>query len=373
MSEKIILEGLYNKAVVYTNVIDEKVKKQIVELLNEPFVKEEHIAIMPDTHIGKGAVIGTTMTTRNKKVCPNLVGVDIGCGIMVTKLNKKHLEEKDFKKLDEVIRRHITYGFDVNLRPEKFERLADLTFKLDKPTRVRQSLGSLGGGNHFIELARNEQGDYYLTVHTGSRSLGLTVAQHHQKVAQKDCLTKTSSAKVSQPDLAYLEGRHLNDYLNDMQIAQNYAHQNRQLISDRIMKHMGWEAVDRFDSVHNFIDMKTGILRKGATDASKGKRLVIPLNMRDGSVIATGKGNKEWNESAPHGAGRVLSRRQAKQHLSLSEFKKVMTDIYSTSVKKETLDEAPMAYKNPAEILGSIDDTVDVLEFIRPVYNFKGS
>lgn len=372
MAEKIVLVGQYNEAVVYTNEIDEKVKEQVTALLNESFVKGEHIAVMPDTHIGKGAVIGTTMTTRNEKVCPNLVGVDIGCGIMLTKLKQSHLNDVDFKKLDDVIRKHVPFGFDVNLKPEPFEQLKNLTFKLNKPLRVKQSLGSLGGGNHFIEIARNEMGDYYLTVHTGSRRLGLTVAQHHQKIAQKDCLVNSPSAKVAQPDLAYLEGKHLTNYLNDMQIAQDYAQKNRQLIAERIIKHMSWEAVDRFDSVHNFIDLDTGILRKGATDASKGKRLVIPLNMRDGSVIARGKGNKEWNESAPHGAGRVLSRRQAKQQVSLVEFKKSMAAIYSTSVKKETVDEAPMAYKQSEDVLNNIEETVDILERIKPVYNFKG-
>ncbi|WP_228588715.1 RtcB family protein [Alkalibacterium sp.] len=373
MVEKMILEGQFNQAVIYTRVVDEKVREQAIQLLNEPFVKGEHIAIMPDTHIGKGAVIGTTMTTKNKKICPNLVGVDIGCGIMVTKLDPTHLSERDFKRLDQVIRTHIPSGFNVNIKAKNFNRLDDLTFELDKLMRVKQSLGSLGGGNHFIEVSRNEQGDYYLTVHTGSRSLGLTVANHHQRIAGNDCLKTVTSPKVAQPDLAYLEGQHLDDYLNDLTIAQEYAHANRLLISDRILRHMNWTAVDQFDSVHNYIDPVQGILRKGATDASKGTRLIIPLNMKDGGIIAKGKGNPEWNYSAPHGAGRVLSRRQAKKQLSLAIFKDTMKDIYSTSVKMDTLDEAPMAYKNPTDIIDNIEETVAILEHIRPVYNFKAS
>lgn len=372
MGKQVVLKGTVNTATVYTDQFDKDLEKQIIQLLNEPFGEGETIAIMPDTHIGKGAVIGTTMTTRNKKVSPNLVGVDIGCGIMVTKLKDGPFSKSDYMKLDQVIKEYVPSGFQVNKRTERFNRLNDLTFKLKKKQRIMQSIGSLGGGNHFIELAKNEKDEFYLAIHSGSRSLGLTVANHHQRLAKEHCLKKGEQPKVNAPALAYLEGTQLEDYLNDLYIAQEYAHQNRLRMTEKIIQHMGWTVSDQFDSVHNYIEPEKGILRKGATDASEGKRLIIPLNMRDGSIIAKGKGNPAWNHSAPHGAGRVLSRSAAKKELSFEFFQATMSEVYSTSVKKGTLDEAPMAYKEAKDIIDNIGDTVEILELIKPVYNFKG-
>lgn len=373
MPDQLTLSGLYNSAVIYTAHVDDAVIAQVKQLLDEPFVQDEYIAIMPDTHIGKGAVIGTTMTIKNKKVCPNLVGVDIGCGIMVTEVDIGHPDRPAFEKLDQVIRKSIPSGFSIHQYPEAFAPLSDLTFTIAHINRIRQSLGTLGGGNHFIELGQNDQGQYFLAVHTGSRNLGLTVATYHQKKALDHCRPFHGTAKVKTPSLSYLEGAQLNDYLNDLAVSQQYAHRNRELISDRILSRMNWQAVDRFDSVHNYIDLEQRILRKGATDASKGKKLIIPLNMKDGSLMATGKGNPEWNYSAPHGAGRLLSRRQAKKTLSFAHFKEVMQDVYSTSIRRETLDEAPMAYKKAASITDNISETVTITARVRPVYNFKSS
>lgn len=371
MTNRIELTGMYNTATVFTDKIDDDVRAQIIQLLNEAFIAGEHIAIMPDTHVGKGAVVGLTMTTKNQKVCPNLVGADIGCGIMVTAIEAQKLNINDFERLDQVIRQYIPSGFAVNQQPGDFTAMAALSFPMAKPERMAQSLGSLGGGNHFIELSQNQAGNYFLLIHSGSRAFGHTISTHHQQLALNYCHPEAAPPRVKDPQLSYLEDDLLADYLHDLHIAQDFAHQNRRLMTERILQHMHWSAVDQFDVAHNYIDAESGILRKGAIDAAKGQRLVIPLNMRDGSLFAVGRGNPEWNYSAPHGAGRILSRSQAKAQLSLEAFQLTMRDVYSTTVTRATLDEAPMAYKDIRDILGPITATADIIEQIKPVYNFK--
>lgn len=372
MTGKLVLKGKYNEAIVYTDQIDEDVKEQILELLDEAFIEGERIAIMPDTHIGKGAVIGTTVTTNNGKVCPNLVGVDIGCGIFVTRLNVRQLKQADYKALDRQIKQNIPTAHRVRNKASKFDLIDDLSFKIKKTNRMLQSLGSLGGGNHFIEIAQDEQGLYYLMVHSGSRAFGHTISRHHQQIAEDYAYPENGDHKVNNKNLSYLEGNLLTNYINDLQIAQNFAAENRRLMTEIILSKMGWQSEDEFDSIHNYIDPETGILRKGATDASKGKRLVIPLNMRDGALIAMGKGNPTWNYSAPHGAGRKMSRTKARQSIEMNHFKDSMEGIYSTSVNVKTLDEAPMAYKSLEDITANLDETLEILHQLKTVYSFKG-
>lgn len=364
-----IVKGKYNQAKVFTNELEPKAKEQIEELLNEEFVADSIIRIMPDVHVGAGCVIGTTMTIKDK-VVPNLVGVDIGCGLMVTKIKD---EEIDFKKLDDVIRRNIPSGFNIRITPHallKETRIEQLKSKayLDLP-RGRLSLGSLGGGNHFIEMNKDENNNLYLVIHSGSRNIGLQVAQHYQGVAYKNA--KKKKLKIDK-NLAYVEGEDFKDYLHDMSIMQEYALLNRKAITDIILEEMGFTLKEQFTTIHNYIDLEQMILRKGAVRANKGEKIIIPINMRDGSLICIGKGNKDWNMSAPHGAGRVMSRTEARKKIKLKDLKIQMKDVYSTSVSTRTLDEAPEAYKPLKEIIESIDDTAVILEHLKPIYNFKG-
>lgn len=392
-----IINGKYNKATVFTDNIESEAINQVKELCDQEFTEGEKIAIMPDVHAGKGCTIGTTMTITDK-VVPNLVGVDIGCGILVANLGKLKLTSKDFEKLDERIKKLIPSGFSVNEKQKVNFDLGRLHFDVKNTQRVLNSLGSLGGGNHFIEIDVDNDGFYYLLVHSGSRGLGVQVAKHYQDLAINSKLDKQkdrseliqslksqgrereieSTLKNIKPefinkDLAYLEDDSFCDYLSDMEIAQEYAALNRRKMINTIINSMNWIPIDSFDSVHNFIDLDQMILRKGATDASKGKRLVIPLNMRDGSLICVGKGNPDWNYSAPHGAGRVLSRTKAKKQILMSEFERSMYGVYTTSVSENTLDESPMAYKPADEIEAAISDTVEILERLIPVYNFKAN
>lgn len=363
-------------------------------MLNEPFTENEVIRIMPDVHAGKGSTIGTTMTINNGKVVPNLVGVDIGCGILVSKVSD--VKEDTFTKLDEIIRENVPSGYNVRNKmiTDRFN-FRDLSFGLKNHKRVQLSKGTLGGGNHFIELGIMD-GEYYLLIHSGSRNLGVQVARHHQDKAiayhsnnsvdvnelilkmhaegrQKEIQSELEKIKPKEfnKELAYLERGHLRDYLNDMEICQRFAKENRELMADVIIAEMGWKLEDRFDSVHNYIDIKNKILRKGATDASLGKRLVIPLNMRDGSIIANGLGNWDWNYSAPHGAGRTMSRKKARENISMNDFSESMKDVFSTSVTENTIDESPFAYKDKEDIISNIADTVNILGICKPVYNFK--
>lgn len=390
------INGKYNTAQVMTDNIEDSAKEQIQELCNQEFTKGENIVIMPDVHAGAGSTIGTTMTLKNRKVVPNLVGVDIGCGMRVVKLG--YDLNIDYKKLDQVIHQYVPAGFNVHSEPKHEYDLNKLIIKkqIDKDY-ILSSLGTLGGGNHFIEIDVDNDMCYYLVIHSGSRNLGVRVAKHYQDLAikdmSKDMLNKdaliqemklngrqreiqSTLEKLEQPsfnkDLAYLEGTHLWDYLSDMKVTQQYAETNRWNMAITIIREMGWNPLDTFDSIHNYIDLDNMILRKGATNASRGKPLIIPMNMGYGSLICTGLGKGEWNHSAPHGAGRTMSRRKAKEAINMQDFNKSMEGIYSTSVVESTLDESPFAYKPAQEIINNISKkTVNIDRVIKPVYNFK--
>lgn len=397
-----ILKGACNQAVIYTDVLEESAKKQILTLCSQEFAKNSKIRIMPDVHAGAGCTIGTTMTISDK-VVPNLVGVDIGCGMETVKLKNKHME---LQKLDKLIYEKIPSGFSVRETPHPFNEEIDLkelrcaekiNLNLD---RAQKSLGTLGGGNHFIEADKGEDGTLYLVVHSGSRHLGLEAARYYQEQAigrlndtekeEIEQLIKSYRASHREQELeaailqkkkelgagipkalAYLSGSLMEDYIHDMKILQRYAMLNRKAMLSEIIRGMKLKAEEEFTTIHNYIDTDCMILRKGAVSAKAGEKLLIPINMRDGSLICRGKGNEEWNQSAPHGAGRLMSRAEAKNTFTVSEFKKQMKNVYTTSVNAETLDECPMAYKNMEDIITHIGPTADVLEIIKPVYNFK--
>ena len=391
------LKGAYNSAKVFTDNIDETTISQIIELCNEEFTTGSNIRIMPDTHVGKGSVIGTTMTIESK-IVPNLVGVDVGCGMSVAKLNIQS-HKIDFKELDTVIRTHVPSGFNIRKKAHPFAKEIDWSKVITKIDfdRAKKSIGTLGGGNHFIEVNKGSNGEIYLVIHSGSRNLGKQVAENYQKRAFDD-LTRTSQRmrddliadlmrngrqadiqtevkKLKIPTinkhLAYLEGQGFDDYLNDMMIAQKFASLNRKAMINEITTQMNWEILESWESVHNFIDTEHMILRKGATSAQKDELLLIPINMRDGSIIAVGRGNPDWNYSAPHGAGRIMSRTQAKNTVKFEDFQGAMKNVWTTSVHKSTIDESPFVYKPMDEILANITDTVDIVDIIKPLYNFK--
>lgn len=396
----IILNGKYNTAKVFTDIVDNTAIAQIIELCDQPMSEGASIRIMPDVHAGAGCTIGTTMTITDK-VVPNLVGVDIGCGMETVKLKEKHIE---LQKLDKLIYEKIPSGFAVRTKPHRYADKLDLTqlycydrINLD---RALCSIGTLGGGNHFIEADKGEDGSIYIVIHSGSRHLGVETAKFYQNEAYRR-LNKSSEKEVNEliarlkaqgkqkqisgelkklentkrtsvpKQLAYCEGELFEQYIHDMKIVQQFAALNRQAMMDEIIKGMHLHAAEQFTTIHNYIDTDEMILRKGAVSAKAGERLLIPINMRDGSLICTGKGNPDWNCSAPHGAGRLYSRSQAKQSFTVSEFKKQMKGIYTTSVSEQTLDECPMAYKSFEDIAGNIGDTVEVNEVIKPIYNFK--
>lgn len=364
----IVVEGKCNRAKIFTDRVEPEALAQIRELCDQEFTRGSRIRVMPDVHAGIGCTIGTTMTITDK-VVPNLVGVDIGCGMETVKLREKSI---DFKKLDQVIYNHIPAGFDIRKKAHAYAARIDLGglfcqqhVDLD---RAVKSIGTLGGGNHFIEVNRDEEGCLYLVVHSGSRHLGKQVAEYYQNLAYETLRKKSISISKQ---LAYLEGENYRRYLHDMKLVQQYAVYNRQAIVDEILCRMGLTAADRFTTIHNYIDLSSMILRKGAISARRGERVLIPMNMRDGSLICLGKGNPDWNYSAPHGAGRLMSRRRAKEVISLAQFKQTMEGIYTTTVNKSTLDECPLAYKPVEEIINHIQDTVEIISVIKPVYNFK--
>ena len=364
------LRGKYAEAKVFTDVVDQESISQVIGLLNQPYAEGSVIRMMPDIHAGAGCTIGTTMTIRDK-ICPNLVGVDIGCGMETIRLKEKRLE---MQKLDKLIRQEIPSGFAVRQKPHRFAKQIDLEelrcSKHVKLDRAYASIGTLGGGNHFIEVDQDDEGNLYIVIHSGSRHLGLEVAEYYQNAGYRSLQERGIS--VPRP-LAYVDGQLAEDYLHDMKIAQAFADANRKAMADVILKGIGLHAQACFTTVHNYIDMETGILRKGAVSARAGEMLLIPINMRDGSLICVGKGNPDWNCSAPHGAGRLMSRSEAKSSFTVSEFKKQMEGIYTTSVGQSTLDECPMAYKSMADIVDNIGPTADIAAVIRPVYNFKAS
>lgn len=396
----IILNGKYNYAKVFTEIIDEGAIAQIIELCNQPISENSSIRIMPDVHAGAGCTIGTTMTVSDK-IIPNLVGVDIGCGMETIRLKEKHIE---VQKLDKLIYEKIPSGFEIRRKAHRYIEKIDLTklycYKHIDPLRAEMSIGTLGGGNHFIEADKSSDGSIYIVIHSGSRHLGVETAKYYQNEAyrrlnnssekevnelieklkadgkekqiQSEIKKLTSTKHTSVPKhLAYCEGELFEQYIHDMKIVQQFAFLNRQAMMDEIIKGMGFHVTERFSTIHNYIDTDKMILRKGAVSAESGEKLLIPVNMRDGSLICTGKGNPDWNCSAPHGAGRLMSRSQAKESFTVSEFKKQMKGIYTTSVNQQTLDECPMAYKSIEDIVDNIGDTVDINDIIKPIYNFK--
>lgn len=387
------VKGLQNTAVVYAKTLEPEAERQIRALCDSPFAAGCRIRVMPDVHAGKGCTIGTTMTISDK-VVPDIVGVDIGCGMLVSFLGKAHIE---YSKLDKVIRENVPSGRNVRGEPHAFNAHVDVgalrcAGKVNL-NRARLSLGTLGGGNHFIEVGRDDAGSLYLVVHSGSRQMGLQVAEYYQKYADTWMRSRAVADLVSRykaegregelqkalsemkaasaGGLHYLQGECFDDYLHDMAVAQAYADWNRRAMADVIVRKMKLGVQEQFATIHNYIDLEHMILRKGAISAMKGERVLIPMNMRDGSILAVGLGNPEWNCSAPHGAGRLMSRRKAREQLSMQDFKSAMEGIYTTSVGRDTIDEAPAAYKPMGEILDCIGETVAVEKVIRPVYNFK--
>ena len=398
------LQGKYGTAKVFTDTADQASISQVVTLLNQPFVEGCQVRMMPDIHAGAGCTVGTTMTIRDA-IVPNLVGVDIGCGMEVARIRETRLEPQ---KLDKVIRERVPSGFDKRKAEHRYARDVDLTAlrcaKRVKIEAARLSLGTLGGGNHFIEVNRDEEGALYVVIHSGSRHLGLEVANWYQEEAYKQLkgvdgasLEEARQALIAQykeqgrerelpkalkalkagqespipKALAYCTGYLFDDYLHDMEIVQSFAARNRQAMMDEIVKGMGFHVEGCFTTIHNYIDTSAMILRKGAVSAKEGEVLVIPINMRDGSLICTGKGAADWNFSAPHGAGRLMSRSAAKSSFTVSQFKKEMEGVYSSTVNQSTLDEAPMAYKSMEDIVSNIGETVTVDKIIKPIYNFK--
>ena len=398
------IKGKVNTAICYATVIEDEAIEQIRRMCDYEFTEGSKIRIMPDVHSGKGCTIGTTMTVIDKAV-PNIVGVDLGCGMYTVNLGKIEI---DMEKLDEACH-YVPSGMNVwQGRQERFDLEKLCCYReLKDSKRLERSLGTLGGGNHFIEVDVASDGTKYLVIHTGSRNLGKQVAEIYQNLAidlnrgmedyfkQRDEIIRTykeqgrrseiqdalkeiawkkANGPTSIPeDLCFLYGEYFKNYLADVEICQQFAKRNRELIAEIILGRCNLTAVDAFHTIHNYIDTGEMILRKGAIAAHTGEKVLIPINMRDGSVLAVGKGNPEWNYSAPHGAGRVMSRSKAKQTLSMEDYKKAMEGIYTTSINEDTLDEAPMAYKSLKDIIDVIGETVEVIEVIKPIYNFKAS
>ena len=401
---------------IFTDNIEQEAIDQINTLMEQPAFSDCKVRIMPDVHAGAGCVIGFTADLGDK-IIPNIVGVDIGCGMLTVELGEitnrystKNVTEIDFEKLDNAIREHVPSGFNVHTgRVMRFPKLQQLHCyrELKDTKRFERSIGTLGGGNHFIEIDEGSDGKKYLVIHTGSRNLGKQVADYYQNLAVelmegKDKLYAMQEQLIADykaqgrkkeiqdaikelhrnfnpnplnipKDLCYLTGKYRDQYLHDMTICQEFAKINRVNISLAIMDAMGWVPLSTFETIHNYIEFETNMVRKGAISAKAGERLLIPINMRDGCIIGVGKGNDDWNCSAPHGAGRIMSRHKAREVVSLDAFKEAMDGIFTTSVSSETIDEAPMVYKPMDEIVENIKDTVDILEIIKPVYNFKAS
>ena len=385
------------KLKVYAQTIEDEAVQQIKQMNESEAYKDCTVRIMPDCHAGAGCTIGTVIAIKDR-IVPNTVGVDIGCGMLVTELGK---QEVNLKALDAAIKQEVPSGFMVHAHAVAHftKELAELHCQnvLDMDFANR-SIGSLGGGNHFIELDEDSDGNKYLVIHSGSRNLGVRVCKHYQDIAitycrrnscneqeivkqlkaegrEKEIQATLKAAKAQSPkvdkELAYLEGEDLKDYLHDMSICQRYASLNRRVMAFAICDTLQLAIHEQFETIHNYIDLTHKILRKGAVSALNGEKLIIPMNMRDGSLICTGKGNIDWLYSAPHGAGRIMSRKKAKETLNVADFEQSMQGIYTTSVCAETLDEAPMVYKSMQEIIDCIKPTDDIVEIIKPVYNFK--
>ena len=398
------IKGTVSTAICFAKVVEDEAIEQVRRMCSYALTEGSKVRIMPDVHAGKGCTIGTTMTVVDK-ACPNVVGVDIGCGMYTVELADKKI---DFEKVDEACH-FIPSG--MNVREGRIERFDLTTLRcyrsLRDSRRLERSLGTLGGGNHFIEIDKAADGTYYLVIHSGSRNLGKQVAEIYQQLAidlhagKEDYfvrreeiirtykeegrrseiqgalkeLDKTYKAKVSEipNDICWLYGSFLDDYLHDVDICQTFARRSREKMAEIVLERTGMTAVEAFHTIHNYIATNEMILRKGAIAAHKGEKVLIPINMRDGSVIAMGRGNPEWNCSAPHGAGRIMSRTKAKETLDMEAYKEAMAGIYTTSVNEKTIDEAPMAYKSLDDIIDVIRDSVDIIDIMKPVYNFKAS
>ncbi|MBQ7809753.1 MAG: RtcB family protein [Clostridia bacterium] len=396
------IKGHFNTALCFAQTLEDVAAEQIKAVCDREEFKDSKIRIMPDVHAGLGCTIGTTMTITDK-VVSGMVGVDIGCGMETIKLKEKEI---DFEKLDKLIRAEIPFGREVRTTPHLLSDEINLKKLNCSPyvnlDRARKSIGTLGGGNHFIEIDKNEQGDLYLVVHSGSRHLGCEVAQYYQEEGRKsfwngaryqidETIKKLKAEgrqseieatvkelktyrKLSIPkDLTYVHGRLFDEYIHDMKLTQYFAFLNRKAMTQVILEGMGFTEDESFTTIHNYIDTDMMILRKGAVSAMNGEKLLIPINMRDGSLICIGKGNEDWNYSAPHGAGRLMSRKSAFLNLSLEQYKEEMRGIYSSCVNFDTLDESPMAYKSMEEIVNAITPTAEIVERITPLYNFKAS
>ena len=361
------IKGIYAEAKIFTDDVEDYAQAQVKKICDNETADGSRIRMMPDIHPGKIAPIGLSMTVTDK-VIPQLLGVDIGCGMTCVKLNKSNTE---FQKLDRVIRENIPSGFNIRKEPhymaEEFSYEGLHCLRQINRKKADRSLGTLGGGNHFIELDKGDDGSLYLVVHTGSRHLGEEVAEYYTKLANRRL--KEQGREVPYY-MSYLEGDNKTAYLEDVQIIQHYAEWNRQIIVREVLKGMKWKAAEQFSVPHNYLD-DSGILHKGAISAKRGEPVVIPANMRDGIILGVGKGNAEWNYSAPHGSGRKLKREDVKNRHTVSEFKKEMQGIYSSCVSSDTLDEAPFAYRPIAEIAEQIKDTVEITGIWKPVYNFK--
>ena len=396
------IKGKINTAICYAKVVEDEAIEQIRRMCDYDFTENSKIRIMPDVHAGKGCTIGTTMTVTDKAV-PNIVGVDIGCGMYTVNLGK---DEIDLEKLDEAAH-FVPSGMNIwEGRQEKFDLQELRCYRSLKNTKwLERSLGTLGGGNHFIEVDKASDGTHYLVIHTGSRNLGKQVADIYQQLAidlnkgketyfkQREEIIRTykeqgrrkdiqkaleaiswKQRETTMPeDLCYLYGQFFDDYLHDVEICQRFARRNREKIAEVLLARTGMTGGEAFHTIHNYIDTDEMILRKGAIAAHAGEKVLIPINMRDGSVLAIGKGNAEWNYSAPHGAGRIMSRTKAKNELDMEAYRKSMEGIYTTSVNEKTLDEAPMAYKSLEDIIDVIEESVDIIEIMKPIYNFKAN
>lgn len=398
------IKGRFNSAKCYTDTLEDGAREQLLAICDTEAYAASRIRIMPDVHAGKGCTIGTTMTVSDK-ISPSMVGVDIGCGMYTVYLGKTDI---DYQRVDGMAH-YIPSGRSVwEGRTERFDLTALRCYReLRDSRRLERSLGTLGGGNHFIEIDEDCDGGKYLVIHSGSRNLGTQVANYYQGLAvdlnlgkedyfkERDNIIKTykEEGRKSEiqdalkrlksefeakepdmpPDLCYLFGSFLEDYLYDVEICQKFAKRNRERIAEIIMDGCGFAAVESFSTVHNYIDVEGMILRKGAVSAKSGEKLLIPINMRDGALICVGKGNEDWNCSAPHGAGRLMSRATAFERLTMAEYEREMQGIYSTSVNPDTLDESPMAYKSIDEIIRNIEPTCEIIKRIKPVYNFKAS
>lgn len=390
---KLLTNNKMEQTKIFASIIDDVTKKQIETLGTSEAYKDSVIRVMPDCHAGKGCTIGSVIKYSDR-VVPNTVGVDIGCGMLVTELGNIDV---DLQRLDAVINTFIPSGFAIHEKPiAEYHERWNAPIPDNKEKYIQCSIGSLGGGNHFIELNEDNEGNKYLVIHSGSRNLGVLICNYYQELAISkltddsqlkkemitllkaegrekeinDVLKALKKPKIDR-ELAYLEDYALNEYIADMKNCQEYASLNRETMASVICKEMGWYPLSKFETIHNYIDIPNKIIRKGAVRAEKNEMLIIPMNMRDGSLICRGKGNEDWLNSAPHGAGRIMSRTQAKDTLKLSDFQESMKDIYTTSVCEETIDEAPMVYKDAKQIMEDVVPTVDIIKVIKPIYNFK--